>query len=170
MQAGNALGEYLRARREFVSPESAGVPHIGRRRVPGLHRDELSLLAGVSINYYVRLEQGRDRNPSPRYSRPSCCCCGLAGAPTPRPYIVLKRVRSAAEAAGQSEWSTRLPSPDAPTETHMRLEAPAISSTIAGVERCTLKAYARPEAACQNQPFFSRWMMAVIGSLVPLTP
>jgi transcriptional regulator with XRE-family HTH domain len=64
MQPGNALGEYLRARRELVSPESAGIPHIGRRRVPGLRRDELSLLAGVSTDYYVRLEQGRDRNPS----------------------------------------------------------------------------------------------------------
>ena len=66
MQPGNALGEYLRARRELVSPESAGIPHIGRRRVPGLRRDELSLLAGVSTDYYVRLEQGRDRNPSPQ--------------------------------------------------------------------------------------------------------
>jgi transcriptional regulator with XRE-family HTH domain len=66
MQPGNALGEYLRARRALVSPESAGIPHIGRRRVPGLRRDELSLLAGVSTDYYVRLEQGRDRNPSPQ--------------------------------------------------------------------------------------------------------
>jgi transcriptional regulator with XRE-family HTH domain len=66
MQAGNALGEYLRARRELVSPESAGISHIGRRRVPGLRRDELSLLAGVSTDYYIRLEQGRDRNPSPQ--------------------------------------------------------------------------------------------------------
>ena len=64
MPSGNALGEYLRARRELVSPESAGIPHIGRRRVPGLRRDELSLLAGVSTDYYVRLEQGRDRHPS----------------------------------------------------------------------------------------------------------
>jgi transcriptional regulator with XRE-family HTH domain len=63
---GNALAEYLRARRELVSPESAGIPHIGRRRVPGLRRDELSLLAGVSTDYYVRLEQGRDRHPSPQ--------------------------------------------------------------------------------------------------------
>jgi transcriptional regulator with XRE-family HTH domain len=63
---GNALGEYLRARRGLISPESAGIPHIGRRRVPGLRRDELSLLAGVSTDYYVRLEQGRDRHPSPQ--------------------------------------------------------------------------------------------------------
>jgi hypothetical protein len=66
MGFGNALGEYLRARRELVSPESADITHIGRRRVPGLRRDELSLLAGVSTDYYVRLEQGRDRHPSPQ--------------------------------------------------------------------------------------------------------
>jgi hypothetical protein len=66
VSSGNALGEYLCARRKLVSPESAGIPHIGRRRVPGLRRDELSLLAGVSSDYYVRLEQGRDRNPSPQ--------------------------------------------------------------------------------------------------------
>jgi transcriptional regulator with XRE-family HTH domain len=66
MQPGNTLGEYLRARRELVSPESAGITYIGRRRVSGLRRDELSLLAGVSTDYYVRLEQGRDRNPSPQ--------------------------------------------------------------------------------------------------------
>ncbi len=66
MPSGNTLGEYLQARRKLVSPESAGIPHIGRRRVPGLRRDELSLLAGVSSDYYVRLEQGRDRNPSPQ--------------------------------------------------------------------------------------------------------
>jgi transcriptional regulator with XRE-family HTH domain len=66
MQLGDVLGEYLRARGEVVSRESAGITHIGRRRVPGLRRDELSLLAGVSTDYYVRLEQGRDRNPSPQ--------------------------------------------------------------------------------------------------------
>ena len=66
MPSGNALGEYLCARRKLVSPENAGIAPIGRRRVPGLCRDELSLLAGVSSDYYVRLEQGRDRNPSPQ--------------------------------------------------------------------------------------------------------
>jgi len=64
MAPSNALGEYLRARRQLVSPESAGIRNLSRRRVPGLRRDELSLLAGVSTDYYVRLEQGRDRNPS----------------------------------------------------------------------------------------------------------
>jgi transcriptional regulator with XRE-family HTH domain len=62
----NALGEFLRARRELLDPEQAGVPDFGRRRVPGLRREELALLAGVSSPYYTRLEQGRDRHPSPQ--------------------------------------------------------------------------------------------------------
>jgi transcriptional regulator with XRE-family HTH domain len=62
----NALGEFLRARRELLDPGEVGVPDFGRRRVPGLRREELALLAGVSSPYYTRLEQGRDRNPSPQ--------------------------------------------------------------------------------------------------------
>jgi transcriptional regulator with XRE-family HTH domain len=58
------LGDYLRARRELVSPEQAGLPVLGLRRVPGLRREEVAMLAGISADYYLRLEQGRDRNPS----------------------------------------------------------------------------------------------------------
>ncbi|MEV0910795.1 helix-turn-helix domain-containing protein [Streptomyces hokutonensis] len=60
----NLLGEYVRARRELVTPEQAGIPAYGVRRVPGLRREEVALLAGISADYYLRLEQGRDRNPS----------------------------------------------------------------------------------------------------------
>jgi transcriptional regulator with XRE-family HTH domain len=60
----NPLGDYLRARRELVSPEQAGVPVLSARRVPGLRREEVAMLAGISADYYLRLEQGRDRNPS----------------------------------------------------------------------------------------------------------
>lgn len=61
----NRLGAYLRARRELVRPGDVGLPASGVRRVPGLRREEVALLAGVSADYYLRLEQGRDRNPSP---------------------------------------------------------------------------------------------------------
>jgi transcriptional regulator with XRE-family HTH domain len=60
----NALGAYLRARRELVTPEQAGIPGLGVRRVPGLRREEVAMLAGISADYYLRLERGRDRNPS----------------------------------------------------------------------------------------------------------
>ncbi|HUE25449.1 MAG TPA: helix-turn-helix transcriptional regulator [Solirubrobacteraceae bacterium] len=65
MQRENPIGEYLRARRELVRPEDVDLPEIGnRRRVHGLRREEVALLAGVSTDYYVRLEQGRDQHPS----------------------------------------------------------------------------------------------------------
>jgi transcriptional regulator with XRE-family HTH domain len=62
----NALGEYLRARRELVVPADAGLRITGVRRTPGLRREEVATLAGISADYYLRLEQGRDRNPSPQ--------------------------------------------------------------------------------------------------------
>ncbi|MFD2472181.1 helix-turn-helix transcriptional regulator [Amycolatopsis silviterrae] len=60
----NLLGDFLRARRERISPADVGLPDSGRRRVRGLRREELALLAGISSDYYIRLEQGRDQNPS----------------------------------------------------------------------------------------------------------
>lgn len=65
-ESGNRLGGYLRARRELVSPAQAGIPSGGNRRVPGLRREEVALLAGISPDYYLRLERGRDKNPSPQ--------------------------------------------------------------------------------------------------------
>ncbi|WP_033262481.1 helix-turn-helix transcriptional regulator [Amycolatopsis vancoresmycina] len=64
MAAENVLGEFLRARREQVGPAELGLPAGGPRRVAGLRREEVAVLAGVSTDYYVRLEQGRERNPS----------------------------------------------------------------------------------------------------------
>ncbi|MGV9453403.1 helix-turn-helix domain-containing protein [Streptomyces sp. NPDC003635] len=60
----NELGAFLRSRREAVEPAEAGLPTGPRRRTPGLRRAELATLAGVSVEYVTRLEQGRDRNPS----------------------------------------------------------------------------------------------------------
>ena len=64
--AQSALGEFLRARRAALTPVQAGVVTSGERRVPGLRREELADLAGVSVPYLTRLEQGRDRHPSPQ--------------------------------------------------------------------------------------------------------
>jgi transcriptional regulator with XRE-family HTH domain len=64
MAKTHPLGDYLRARRQLVQPEDVGLRVTGLRRVPGLRREEVALLAGISSDYYLRLEQGRDRNPS----------------------------------------------------------------------------------------------------------
>ncbi len=60
----NALGAFLSARRALVTPQDAGIRTFGVRRVPGLRREEVAMLAGISADYYLRLERGRDRNPS----------------------------------------------------------------------------------------------------------
>ena len=60
----NALGDYLRARREQLRPDDVGLVAGARRRVPGLRREEVATLAGISSAYYLRLEQGRDTCPS----------------------------------------------------------------------------------------------------------
>lgn len=64
MTSESALGEFLRARRAQVGPAELGMPGGRGRRGAGLRREEVALLAGVSTDYYVRLEQGRERHPS----------------------------------------------------------------------------------------------------------
>jgi len=91
----NPLGSYLRARRALVTPQQAGIPAGAKRRVPGLRREEVAMLAGISADYYLRLERGRDKNPSAQVlqslARVLCLdeleqeyLLGL-GAPRPRP-------------------------------------------------------------------------------------
>ena len=64
-QSGTELGRFLRARRARVTPEEVGLTAgVGLRRTPGLRREELATLAGISIDYYTRLERGRETRPS----------------------------------------------------------------------------------------------------------
>jgi len=64
--SSSALGEFIKSRRERLQPEHAGIqPLPGRRRTPGLRREEVAYLAHISITYYTWLEQGRETNPSP---------------------------------------------------------------------------------------------------------
>ncbi|NNH73577.1 helix-turn-helix domain-containing protein [Nocardia uniformis] len=62
--ASTELGDYLRARRAQLRPEEVNLPPTGPRRVPGLRREEVAVLVRVSVDYYIRLEQGRERGPS----------------------------------------------------------------------------------------------------------
>ncbi|MFD3570099.1 helix-turn-helix domain-containing protein [Streptomyces sp. NPDC058667] len=65
MDPSAELSEFLRSRRARLKPQDVGLPEYGRhRRVPGLRREELAQLAGVSVAYYTRLEQGHGRNVS----------------------------------------------------------------------------------------------------------
>ncbi|QIS10085.1 helix-turn-helix transcriptional regulator [Nocardia arthritidis] len=66
MSNRTALGEFLQSRRARITPRQAGLPpSAGRRRTAGLRREEVAILAGISIEYYRRLEQGKQRHPGP---------------------------------------------------------------------------------------------------------
>ncbi|MEU9442652.1 helix-turn-helix transcriptional regulator [Streptomyces sp. NPDC048304] len=61
---GHRWGDFIRAKRDSIQPETLGLPDRGRRRSPGLRRLDLAARAGISVEYLTRIEQGRDRNPS----------------------------------------------------------------------------------------------------------
>lgn len=64
--AGSPLGVFLKARRDRLSPRQVGLADgVGLRRTPGLRREEIAALAGISNDYYIRLERGKERHPSP---------------------------------------------------------------------------------------------------------
>jgi transcriptional regulator with XRE-family HTH domain len=65
MQNGVTLADFLRRRRARLLPVDVGITSYGARRVPGLRREELAQLAGVSATYYTRLEQGESHQASP---------------------------------------------------------------------------------------------------------
>src|SRR3954469_24905364 len=92
--SSNPLGEYLRARRELVDPADVGLRVTGVRRTPGLRREEVATLAGISADYYLRLEQGRDRNPSPQVLEALARVFGLDANAT-RYLLSLSTVRPA---------------------------------------------------------------------------
>ncbi|MFD4765420.1 helix-turn-helix domain-containing protein [Streptomyces niveus] len=71
-KSGEPLAAFLRARRDRVRPEHHRLAPGPQRQVPGLRRDEVALLAGISTDYYVRLEQGRERRPSPAVVKGLC--------------------------------------------------------------------------------------------------
>lgn len=64
VRSASVLGEYLWARRSLVQPEAVGITREPNRRVPGLRREEVAQRAAISPEYYLRLEQGHDREPS----------------------------------------------------------------------------------------------------------
>ena len=97
MDRRSELGDFLRSRRARRQPEDLGLtPVAGRRRVPGLRREELAQAAALSVDYYVRLEQGRLRNPSAEVV--DAVATALALDPAERRYLHnLARPQRAAE-------------------------------------------------------------------------
>ncbi|MFI9008314.1 helix-turn-helix domain-containing protein [Actinosynnema sp. NPDC053489] len=100
------LGEFLRSRRGRVRPGDVGLPAgIGRRQTPGLRREELAALAGVSVDYYTRLEQGRDTNPGPEVLRALAAALRLGADERAHLHALARR------AAGPPPWGAGAPRP-----------------------------------------------------------
>ena len=72
MELSNVLGEFLKTRRSQLLPEVAGVTPGGSRRVAGMRREEVAVMADINVDYYARLEQGRERNPSAQVLEALC--------------------------------------------------------------------------------------------------
>jgi transcriptional regulator with XRE-family HTH domain len=82
MDRADQLAQFLRARRERLKPEDVGVRAGDRRRVPGLRREEIAMLAGISADYYTRLEQGGHHHPSQQVLDGLARALGLDGDAT----------------------------------------------------------------------------------------
>jgi transcriptional regulator with XRE-family HTH domain len=88
----NALGAFLRARREAIRPAAVGLPPGSRRRTPGLRREELATLAGISVEYLTRLERGSDRRPSAQVIGALAEALGLSPEERVHVYRMVKTV------------------------------------------------------------------------------
>ena len=97
----NELGDFLRARRADAALEPPAHSGVGRRRNPGLRREEVAAAAGISVDYYTRLEQGRERHPS------DAVVNALAGVlhltPDARAHLARLRGTSATTAGGERD-------------------------------------------------------------------
>lgn len=94
------LAGYLRTRRSRVDPATAGIPTDSRRRVEGLRREEVAHLSGVSVDYYVRLEQGRATQPSEQVLDALARVLGLDETERGHLYRLARQRRRRAKAPG----------------------------------------------------------------------
>lgn len=139
------LGAFLQARRAARTPAAAGLPGGGRRRAPGLRREELAALAGVSVDYLVRLEQGRQREPSPEVLRALARALGLT-AEARRHLFAL---------AGRTD-----PQP----------VDPAVHDVPPGVRRLLVAAHPAPAWVLNRRRDLVAWNPPAEALLGPLTP
>ncbi|HEY6737901.1 MAG TPA: helix-turn-helix transcriptional regulator [Actinopolymorphaceae bacterium] len=119
--SGSELGRFIRSRREAIQPEDVGLPRGRRRRTPGLRRSELATIAGLSVEYLTRLEQGRDRHPSPEVLR--ALGDALRLSPADRELMLY-----AAKAAGG------IPCPMATSEPPSRVVRPTVRALLGRFE------------------------------------
>ncbi|MBF9069660.1 helix-turn-helix domain-containing protein [Streptacidiphilus fuscans] len=104
---GTPLGDFIRTKRDSIQPETLGLPDHGRRRSPGLRRSDLAVRAGISVEYLTRIEQGRDRNPSPAVV--NALADGLSLDTAERSHLRYLTKISGSECAGRAALPVRAP-------------------------------------------------------------
>ncbi len=151
------LGTFLRAHREAVPPAAVGLADRTRRRTPGLRRAELATLAGVSVDYLTRLEQGRDRSPSTQV---------LAALAEPLSLsrderIHLHRLAQTAAGGGGGEWAASLRAAAALGDPHAALLAEELT-IIAGAR---FRDRFEGSAALPSRTGVEQWAHPEVGML-----
>ncbi|MDI3403886.1 helix-turn-helix domain-containing protein [Streptomyces cavernicola] len=150
----NDLGVYLRSLRESVTPADVGLPAGPRRRTPGLRRSELAMLAGISVEYLARLEQGRDRHPSAQVLASLCDALQL-------PLEARARLRNLLKAEEGSYMCGAAPMPAREVRPTVRVlidrlePTPAVVLNLLGEAVAYTEAYARlvgPVGALDDDP------------------
>ena len=126
MAARNDFGAFLRARRERVTPGQVGLPPGGRRRTPGLRREELAMLAGISVDYLVRLEQGRETSPSFEVVRSLGLALGMRDDEVLHMWTLVDRMEHA-------EMCPEMAAPDAAVEASTQALLDALGAVPAAV-------------------------------------
>ncbi|WP_067823727.1 helix-turn-helix transcriptional regulator [Actinomadura kijaniata] len=141
------LADFLRTRRARVRPESVGIPADSRRRVSGLRREEVAHLAGVSVDYYIRLEQGRARRPSAQVLDALARVLGLDGVEREHLHRLAHRLAHRPAHAPQRPSAAR-PRPELLRVLHLVADAPAFlidhRLTVLAANRLADLLYGRP--------------------------
>lgn len=136
MESRDELAQFLRTRRASLAPDAVGLPSSGRRRTPGLRREEVALLAGVSVSWYTWLEQGRPI----RASREVLLAIGRTLQLTPTEQAHLLALADRAEPLATPE------SDRAPDQLVRLIEAMAPSPAYVLGPRWEFLAWNRPQA------------------------
>ncbi|NNJ05880.1 helix-turn-helix transcriptional regulator [Streptomyces sp. PKU-MA01144] len=133
MDADNAFGDFLMSRRARVAPAAVGLTGHGRRRVPGLRREEVAELAGVSVVYYTRLEQGRALHPSGAVLDALARVLRLDATERAHLYDLVLRTRTRARSSAGAAAGTGEPVADEPVRDGLRRLVTAVGAVPAYV-------------------------------------
>lgn len=163
--ADNALGRFLRARREATRPAAVGLPTGTRRRTPGLRRGEVAERAGISVEYLTRLERGSDRYPSGQVLGALADALGLSADERVHLYRLIK---ASSGATCQQSGQAAAPRPTVLALLDRLEPAPALVIDVTGdvlAHTAGFRALAAPAGLLdEDRPNLARFVFADVRS------